>query len=83
MRTLAQRCTYFTNYLSANYRRNKFTTSFACLIIGLAITAAASLMTNTAHAETNNGSSGTSAAVHLNFRIVIPAIVRVKALSQV
>ena len=82
MRTLAQRCTYLTNYLSANYRRNKFTTSSACLIIGLAFTATTSLLTDTAHAETHLASGATSAAVHLNFRIVIPAIVRVKALSQ-
>ena len=40
------------------------------------------LITNTEHAETTNARGETSAAVHLNFRIVIPAIVRVKALSQ-
>lgn len=81
MINLAQRGTYFSNNLLANYRRNKFTTSFTCFIVGLALTT--SVMTNPAHAETNNMRGGTSAAVHLNFRIVIPAIVRVKALSQV
>jgi hypothetical protein len=77
---LAQRYTYFSNNLLANYRRNKITTLVARSIIGLALTTG--LMTNTTHAETNNARGGTSAAVHLNFRIVIPAIVRVKALSQ-
>ncbi len=80
MTTLAQRYTYLSNNLSANYRRNKFTTQLACFIAGLALSA--SLITNTAHAETNAARSSSSAAVHLNFRIVIPAIVRVKALSQ-
>jgi hypothetical protein len=77
---LAQRCTCFSNNLSAKYRGNKFTTLVAHFIIGLALTTG--VMTNTAHAETNNARGGTSAAVHLNFRIVIPAIVRVKSLSQ-
>ena len=69
MINLAQRGTYFSNNLLANYRHNKFTTSFTCFIVGLALTT--SVMTNPAHAETNNMRGGTSAAVHLNFRIVI------------
>ena len=80
MTTLAQRCTFFSNSSLANYRRNKSTTSFACFIIGLTLTSG--LMTNIAHAETNHARGINNAAAHLNFRIVIPAIVRVKALSQ-
>jgi hypothetical protein len=71
----------FTTEIWANYFRNKFTTLAAYFIIMLAL--AGSLATNTACAETANTRGRISATAHLNFRIVIPPIVRVKALSQV
>jgi hypothetical protein len=80
MINLAQRDTFFSTGLSNKKCKKKVTKLFSYLMEGLALVA--SLASPSLHAEANTAHGGSKASTHLNFRIVIPAIVRVKALTQ-
>jgi hypothetical protein len=77
---LAQRDTSFSTGMSNKKRKKNTTKLSSCLMAGLALVA--SLASSYSHAEANTALGGSKASAHLNFRIVIPAIVRVKALTQ-
>jgi hypothetical protein len=80
MNNLAQCITGFSNGTSAGKWSKRATKLPSHLIAGLALVV--SLLSSPAHAEANAARGGSKASAHLNFRIVVPAIVRVKALAQ-
>jgi hypothetical protein len=80
MMNLARRVNGFSNAIPVGKSSKKATKLFSCFMTGLALVV--SLLSSPAHAEANAARGGSKASAHLNFRIVIPAIVRVKALTQ-
>lgn len=76
----ARRNTFFSTGMSNKNRTKKITKLLSCLMAGLALVA--TLASTSAHAEADSARDGSRASAFLNFRIVIPAIVRVKALTQ-
>jgi hypothetical protein len=80
MNNLVRCITGFSIGISAGKWLKNATKLSSYLMAGLALVV--SLLSSSAHAEANTARGGSKASTNLNFRIVIPAIVRVKALAQ-
>ena len=80
MINLVPRCAHFPTKILAEKLTSKTRKLFSYVVAGLALLV--NLAIASAHAEAASAHGGSKASAQLNFRIVIPAIVRVKALAQ-
>lgn len=80
MTNQAQRGVRFSTEVLAEKRAIKITNLFFYFATALALVMG--FASASAHAESGSAHGGSKASAHLNFRIIVPAIVRVKALSQ-
>jgi hypothetical protein len=70
----------FSTDILAEKRVSKITKLFFYSAVALALSLA--IASPSAHADASSARDGSKASAHLNFRIIVPAIVRVKALAQ-